>query len=147
MRPVNKIIAAATVVVSVALIGCGSDEPVELSADQEKEVAERLAPVGEVAKEGETAAAPAPTAAASSGPRSGEEVYNTKCFTCHGTGAAGAPKLGAADEWSARIDQGMDTLYKHAIEGVRGMPPKGLCGDCSDDELKAAVDYMVDGSK
>ena len=59
----------------------------------------------------------------------------------------GAPKFGAPEHWTARIEKGMDTLYTNAISGFQGMPAKGLCMDCSDDELKAAVDYMVDGSK
>ena len=79
--------------------------------------------------------------------RSGEDVFNKSCTACHSTGAAGAPKVGVAADWTVRVDQGMDTLYANAINGVRGMPPKGLCMDCSDDELKASVDYMLEQSK
>ncbi len=147
MSPLKKImIAAAAVAMTTVIVGCGSDEKVDMSSAQEKEVAERLAPAGEVAMEDEVAAV-APAAPASAEPRSGEEVYNSKCFTCHGTGAAGAPKMGVAADWTARIEQGMDTLYSNAINGIRAMPPKGLCMDCSDDEIKAAVDYILEGSK
>mgnify|MGYP001039387229 CR=1 FL=1 len=147
MRPLKKIMVVATAfVLAGALVGCGSEEKVELSAAEEQEVAERLAPVGEVAKEGESQVAAATEAPAeAAGPRSGEEVYNTKCMACHATGAAGAPKAGVAADWTARLEQGMDTLYAHAINGIRGMPPKGLCSDCSAEELNAAVDHMVDG--
>jgi cytochrome c5 len=89
-------------------------------------------------------------AAASSGPKSGEEVYTGSCQGCHAVGAGGAPKLGDAADWGTRAGQGMDTLYKHAIEGFSNigmMPAKGLCMSCSDDEVKAAVDYMVENSK
>ncbi|HEY9037264.1 MAG TPA: cytochrome c5 family protein [Pseudomonadales bacterium] len=107
-------------------------------------IAERIKPVGTVCMQGEACAA---TAAAASGPRSGEAVYNASCMACHSTGAAGAPKLGDKAAWAARIKQGMDTLNTHALDGIRGMPARGTCASCSDDEIKAAVEYMVAGSK
>jgi len=68
-------------------------------------------------------------------------------MACHGTGAGGAPKMGDKAAWAPRIKQGADTLHKHAIAGLNAMPPKGLCMTCSDDEVIAAVDYIVKGSK
>ncbi|GAA5315885.1 MAG: cytochrome c5 family protein [Candidatus Pelagadaptatus aseana] len=109
-------------------------------------IAERIKPVGDVCMAGSDCAA-APVAAAPSGPRSGAEVYDTKCFTCHATGAAGAPKVGDVDGWAPRIGKGIDTLYTNALNGINGMPAKGLCMDCSDDEITAAVDHMVASSK
>ncbi|NIB42784.1 cytochrome c5 family protein [Pseudomaricurvus alkylphenolicus] len=117
-----------------------------VSADLNKAIEERLKPVGELCMSGDDCAA-APVAAAAAEPRSGAQVYETKCFTCHASGAAGAPKLGDAADWSNRVGKGIDTLYTNAISGFNGMPAKGLCMDCSDDEIKAAVDHMVDGSK
>ncbi|MGM0433700.1 MAG: c-type cytochrome [Pseudomonadota bacterium] len=77
--------------------------------------------------------------------RSGEEIYDNYCSTCHKVGAAGAPKLDAADEWQSRVDErGRDGLYENSINGYKGMPPKGTCSDCSDSEMKVAVDYMLD---
>ena len=77
----------------------------------------------------------------------GQSVYEGKCKACHATGAAGAPKLDDKANWAPRIAQGMDTLNKHAIEGFKGtvgfMPPKGGFATLSDDEVKAAVAYMV----
>lgn len=109
---------------------------------------ERIKPVGDVCMEGsDCSAAPAAVANTGSAPRSGEEVYKTKCFTCHGSGAAGAPRLGNAADWGPRVAKGMDTLYASAIDGFKGMPAKGLCMDCSDAELNAAVDHMVENSK
>lgn len=108
---------------------------------------ERLAPVGELCMAGDACAAAVVELAAAGGARSGDAVYSTKCATCHATGAAGAPKLGDAAAWGPRAEKGKDTLYTHAIGGFNGMPAKGLCFDCSDDEIKAAVDYMVDNSK
>ena len=73
----------------------------------------------------------------------GEKTYTTACFACHGTGAAGAPVLGKPEQWEERLAKGMDTLYDHAINGFKAMPPKGGRMDLSDDQVKAAVDYMV----
>lgn len=129
-------VAAVAVLVSVQALAVNQAE--------KDAIAERIKPVGEVCMQGDACAA---SSAVASGPRSGEEVFNAACMACHGTGAAGAPKLGDKAAWSARIAQGKDTLYKHAIEGIRGMPPRGTCMNCSDDEIKAATDHMVAGSK
>ncbi|MCE8017096.1 cytochrome c5 family protein [Halomonas sp. MCCC 1A17488] len=74
----------------------------------------------------------------------GEAVYNQACMACHMTGAAGAPIRGDADAWSARVEQGIDTLYTHAIEGFGAMPPKGGQMGLSDEEVQAAVDFLVE---
>ena len=74
----------------------------------------------------------------------GEPIYNQACMACHMTGAAGAPIIGNADQWGPRLEQGMDTLYQHSIDGFGAMPPKGGFTNLSDDEVKAAVDFMVD---
>lgn len=148
MGLIKKVALSALALGLVAgLAGCGSEtEEVVLTAKQEQKVAERLAPDGTVTLESDVASA-TPVVAANSEPRSGEEIYNKSCTTCHATGAAGAPKLGDAGAWADRIAQGMDTLYTHSISGIRGMPPKGLCMDCSDDEMKGVVDYMVSKSQ
>lgn len=80
----------------------------------------------------------------------GEEVYKTTCATCHATGVLNAPKLGDATAWEKRVtERGMDGLYASALNGFNNnaMPPKGLCMKCSDEELKAAVDYMIKGAE
>ncbi|MCH8896619.1 MAG: cytochrome c5 family protein, partial [Proteobacteria bacterium] len=78
---------------------------------------------------------------------SGEDISNPSCVACHGIGIAGAPKVGDHDAWAPRIDQGLPTLYDHAINGYQGdtgmMPPKGGAMSLSDDDVKAAVDYMA----
>ena len=78
--------------------------------------------------------------------RSGEEVYQAFCGTCHKTGVANAPKFADRAAWAPRIAKGTEALYQSAINGVAGtaMTPKGSCMNCSEDELKAAVDYMVE---
>jgi cytochrome c5 len=130
----------------LAAAGLGLSVSVVTLADRSQEIAERIAPAGKTCLEGDACAA-APVAAVASGPRSGADVYDTKCMTCHATGAAGAPKMGDAGAWAPRLDKGIETLYTHAIAGFNGMPAKGLCMDCSDDEIKAAVDHIVTASK
>jgi cytochrome c5 len=76
----------------------------------------------------------------------GEAVFNKTCKLCHGSGMAGAPKAGDADAWKDRIAKGRSTLYDHALNGFRDkgiMPPRGGNSALTDDEVKAAVDYMV----
>lgn len=109
----------------------------------------RTQPDAKVCIEGEEcgSGAAASTTAAADAPKTPEEIYNTNCMACHATGAAGAPKTGDKAGWAPRIAQGDETLYKHAIEGLNAMPPKGMCVTCSDDDIKAVVDYMVGQSK
>ena len=119
-------------------------------------VAERIQPFGQVYLPGEEVTAGEPVVAEAEQPppvetmMSGPQVYNSACLVCHGAGVGGAPILGDADAWTARIAQGNDTLYTNAIEGYTGeagyMPAKGARMDLSDDEVRAAVDYMVDES-
>jgi len=104
-------------------------------------IEKRIAPVGQV-----NTGAVAPAAAAAAGPVDGKAIYQQACFACHGTGAAGAPKLGDSGAWSPRIGQGMDTLFDHALKGFKGMPARGG-QNLDDDSVKAAVKYMVDNSK
>jgi cytochrome c5 len=77
----------------------------------------------------------------------GQQVYQTSCQACHATGAANAPKLGDKEAWAPRIATGMDALVGSVMKGKNAMPPKGACAACSDDDLKAAVEYMVSQSQ
>lgn len=72
-----------------------------------------------------------------------ESAYQMSCFACHGTGAAGAPALGDAEAWNERTAKGMDVVMANVMNGINAMPAKGLCMTCSDDDLRALVDYMV----
>ena len=76
----------------------------------------------------------------------GKKVYEATCQACHGGAVPGIPAVGKKEDWAPRIKQGKDTLHKHAIEGFNAMPAKGGNGSLSDDEVKAAVDYMANQS-
>ena len=81
----------------------------------------------------------------------GKATYDSACFACHSTGAAGSPKFGDKAVWAPRIAKGMDVLKKHAIEGFKGetgfMPAKGGRADLADADVHAAVEYMTSSSK
>ncbi len=112
----------------------------------------RIKPVGEVYLPGQEIASgatidvpegAAPVATVLSGP----QVYNEACISCHGAGIAGAPVIGDTAAWAGRIEQGIDVLNEHAINGFGGstgyMPAKGGRMDLSDAEIVDAVEYMV----
>ena len=78
----------------------------------------------------------------------GEEVYGQFCFSCHAAGIADAPKFGDTESWRPRIAKGPALLLQSTVEGMTpGMPPMGLCLDCSEQELADAIDYMVVNSQ
>lgn len=113
---------------------------------QKAAIEERIKPVGTVCMEGDSSCGSA-MAAAGGGAQSPEDIYNSNCMACHSTGAAGAPKLGDAGDWTERLGKGIDVVYANAINGINGMPAKGLCMSCSDSDIEAVVDYIVDNSK
>jgi len=131
-----------------ALLAC-SALAVELTDAQRAAIEERIKPVGTSCMAGDSSCGGAAAAAAGGAPRSGEEVYNTACMACHSTGAAGAPKLGDIAGWGPRIAKGTDALYASGVNGVpgTGMVAKGGCVNCSDEEIRAAVDHMIAGSQ
>ncbi len=125
---------------ALTLAACGGEEKPAPAAP-----ASAPAPMAEAPK----AEMPAPKAAeaAPAAAAGGESTYKKVCVLCHGSGVAGAPIPGNAGDWEARVAQGKDVLYKHAIEGFTGekgmMPPRGGNIKLTDDEVKATVDYML----
>ena len=150
-------VALAILVLSMKMSDLTQDVYTRDGTEYQEQLAERIRPVGQVYLPGEedeaaaptvaTVAEPEPVAAAMSGP----QVYNSACLACHGAGIGGAPVVGDAAQWVDRIAQGSEVLTRHAIEGYTGdlgyMPPKGGRLDLSDDEIAAAVDYMVSESQ
>lgn len=131
MKTPHMVLALA---LAVLLSACGKGE----SPAPEAATPEAAAPAPETA-------VPAPEQTAAND--AGKKVYGNTCAMCHAAGVAGAPKPGDKADWGPRIAQGSDVLYKHAIEGFTGekgmMPPRGGSATLSDDDVKAAVDYMV----
>ncbi|WP_437880201.1 c-type cytochrome [Pseudomonas sp. LRF_L74] len=109
-------------------------------------IAERIKPVGEVCVQGQECKGVNAVAAvaAGGGAKSPDQVVTAHCGACHTAGVLGAPKIGDGADWKKRADEqgGLDGLLAKAISGVNAMPPKGTCADCSDDELKAAIQKM-----
>ncbi len=130
---------------TVTVAGQAPAAPPTAPAEAAPAAAEAAAPVAEAAVEtvaevaAETPAAPAAA--------DGKAVYTTACFACHGTGAAGAPKLGDAAAWGPRVATGKDALMASAINGKGAMPPKGGQMHLSDAEISASIDYMLDAVK
>ena len=134
------------------------DESLAKVVSSKTAVESRIAPVGSVVTEGSAAAAaPAAPAAAAPAPApaapaaqavavaaiDGEAVYKEACAVCHVAGVANAPKLDDKAAWSTRAEAGLDMLVKSALNGKGGMPPKGGRMDLADDNIKAAVEYML----
>ncbi|HWS27852.1 MAG TPA: c-type cytochrome [Xanthomonadales bacterium] len=139
----------------LSVAACKPQEPAPLPP----QVGTRSAPVpppaapaadAPAAPDAAVAADTAPAAAATPAAVDGEGVYKKACITCHGTGLAGAPKLGDAADWAPRIAQGEALLFEHATKGFTGkkgmMPPKGGFVTLSDDEVRAAIAYMTTAS-
>jgi cytochrome c5 len=134
----NKSFVFRTAAMALALAGlaaCGK---------QSESAAPVAAPAAPPAASATVAAAPAENAL-------GKSTFGKVCAMCHAAGVAGAPKPGDKADWGPRIAQGMDVLYKHSIEGFTGakgmMPPRGGNPALTDDEMKSAVDYMVNQSR
>jgi cytochrome c5 len=125
---------------------------------------ERIKPFGQVAVAGEDNSALAmkqtavpvvaagATAAGAAELTDGKAVFDSACVACHGSGIAGAPRVGDKSAWAPRIAQGMATLEQHAIAGFQGpaggvMPAKGGRMDLSDDAVRMAVEHMVAQSR
>ena len=92
------------------------------------------------------AAAPVADTAQQAAPTAGidgEKIYRSICFSCHDVGIANSPKLGDKAAWAPRLAAGQETLYTHSLQGFNAMPAKGGNPALSDDEVKAAVDWMT----
>jgi len=156
-RNFSLVVGALAVMMVIFIIAAriiGIDESMD-AEQRAASVAERTSPMGEVYLAGEKEEDTAAMAGAETGTETGDgtgnvgkEVYDSLCVSCHGSGIPGIPQLGDADAWAPRIAQGNEMLYKNAIDGFTGesgmmMPPKGGNTELSDEDVKAAVDYIV----
>lgn len=109
-------------------------------------VADRLQPFGKVCLQGEDCGEAQPVMVAQGG-RGALEIYNKHCFACHATGVSEAPLVGA-DTWQPRLEKGWDVLMENTRNGFNTvMPPMGTCMDCTDEEFRAAIEYMITGEE
>ena len=121
-----------------------SHDPANENTQVDSATLERIKPIGEVSIDSSSVVAS--TGTSNQTERSGEQVYS-KCQSCHDSGILEAPKFGTLEDWAPRIERGIDDLLMVAIAGKGGMPPKGACMDCSDNELRSAIQYMIDSAK
>ncbi len=154
--------------ISAGLLGCGDNNtdrktsaapakgtmpevnttktPTKPAPTEQAPVTEK-APTEAATAEATPAEAIPPTTPTAEPAHQGEKIFNAACIVCHGTGVAGAPKFGDATLWKDRIAKGKDALVKNAITGFTGstgtMPPKGGFTHLSDEEIAAAVEYMM----
>lgn len=138
IRPVGSVCMAGQPCVGTAAGNAGSSAmPAATTAAVAEVVEEAVEDAVEMAAEAATEVA----AAVSDFDPAG--VYQTNCFACHGTGAAGAPMLGDSEAWDARMEKGMEAVMANAINGIGAMPARGICMSCSDDDLQQVVEYML----
>ncbi len=147
-------IAAIFAIIHVVMSG---EKPRSTPSMSDKAIAERIKPVGSVPDidKGPSPLVPAPApvaavAAAADGAKAapnGKAVYDASCLACHAAGVAGAPKVGDKAAWAPRLGAGAAAMHTSAIKGKNAMPPKGGNMSLSDDDVKAAVDYMLAQSK
>jgi cytochrome c5 len=128
--------AVLIILLAKAVVSMRAPDPGVLAPEA---IAMRIKPVADVAIQ-------AGGATAATGAKTGEEVYKSVCTVCHQTGVTNAPKFGNKGDWADRIKQGRDTLFKAAIGGIRGMPPKGGNPALSDAEVERAVVYMANAA-
>jgi cytochrome c5 len=74
----------------------------------------------------------------------GKEVYLRTCASCHDSGLSGAPKLGDKPAWNSHIAKGKEHLVQSALNGIGAMPAKGGDPTLSEDDIRAAVDYLIE---
>lgn len=155
----NATLASLMLALGLTMSACSKHEsaeskPTEEIAAEQGEIARANHPMPVASQPASfvpptAASAAATTTTATATPVSadaGEKLFSSVCATCHTAGLMGAPKLSDKADWAPRIAQGKDTLYKNAIVGYQGksgvMPARGG-SQASDEEVKAAVDYMV----
>lgn len=148
----GALVAFTFVIIVIARMIMSAAAPDELLPAQKARIENRTAPAFEVVTDPAQVAQAAQSTGGDSGqaadqaaPKSGSEVYGAVCAACHQAGVAGAPKTSDAAAWQARLDErGREKLYEHAINGFNAMPAKGGDPSLSDEEVKKAVDHMLE---
>lgn len=137
MNLIKKILVAPATVLALWAVTA--------QATTNEAIAERLKPVGQVCVMGEECKGVGAVAVTAGGAaRTADDIVAKHCGACHTPGILGAPKIGDAAAWKERANAqgGLDGILARAISGINAMPPKGTCADCSDDELRGAIQKM-----
>jgi cytochrome c5 len=106
-------------IVAIVLSGCG--EPPNLGSPEVEAASRKLVP-----QDPEIAA-----------------IYARSCASCHTVAATRAPLTGDAAAWAPRMAKGMDAMVGSVVNGFGGMPPFGLCMDCSAEQFEALIQFMA----
>jgi len=131
-RPYRAVLPAAAILMAVQLAACGKQQ------QPDEELTRTL--IQPVAKVELKLVKVAP------GSRTGQQIYESICTSCHAAGVLDAPKFADAGAWAPRLQQGLDTLVTHAIDGLRAMPPRGGGADLTDTEVRRATVYMANAA-
>lgn len=131
------LIPIAVIILLVNLVGASIRTGAGSDSQSEEAIARRIQPVAGF----KLVDADAPKVF-----KTGEQVFQSTCSACHGTGVAGAPKFGDKDAWAKFIKQGYEDLVKNAIHGIGAMPPKGGNASLDDFDVARAVVYMTNHS-
>ncbi|WP_454782779.1 c-type cytochrome [Legionella sp. WA2022007384] len=110
---------------------------------QQREIQLRIQPVGKVTVQGQTQTDNKAVSNVET-KESGHETYHQYCIVCHRDGLAGAPKFRNEQDWKPRlVKRELNDLLASSIKGLNAMPAKGTCIKCNDEDLKAAISYML----
>ena len=131
------VLLAAVIFLVTRLFSVVGQNTTKGDMNTEAQVLANIQPVGEVVT-GDVAVGPVT--------RSGKEIVDGVCASCHGAGVLGAPKIGDKGQWESRYANGLDSIVKTAISGIGAMPAKGGDPTLSDDEITDAIIYMLNES-
>ena len=118
---------------------------------ERRQILNRIQPISRVTVEGQTQVFEQPEVkqafAQSAMKLSGEDIFNRHCVICHKDGVAGAPKFRETADWKPRLTpMSLEQLVDSAVKGKNAMPPMGTCGECSKEDIKNAIQYMLPAS-
>jgi cytochrome c5 len=142
-------LVAVTVIIIVLALSLRDEPDPSANPSQQRFTEERIAPVAAVRTGAEVQAAQAEAAAAaetttvSQAAVDGEQVYQTVCMACHAAGVAGAPIPGSETLAQRHADKGTEGLVASVINGLNVMPPRAGRPDLTDEQIRAAVDFML----
>ncbi len=148
MSPKNATVLIGLLLLAVVIgevLLAPADETAMKAEPTAEEIAMRIEPVVSLA-EMQNLASMMATGGGDSAAQTPDQMYQAACLACHTTGAAGAPKIGVAGDWTERLGKGLDTLVASAINGIGAMPARGG-SQLGDDQIRAVVEYILDNSK